>query len=164
MIFCIFFKEAKLLSEIQNFKKLYEEEKKENDEYHALLRIANEESKEKDLINNNLMKELRLKEMKLAEQVQKSDSNQIQIRGFKRTLDETLDQLAKLRTQTIALVKEKDDLVFENNGLKEKLGLGSEALTPRPNYKKIMEERKVDLGIKVDPFWASKTSSLAYNV
>ena len=129
------------------------EERVEKEEYMVKLRAQVNLTKEKEATIGKLEQEIKAKETKIEEQAQLVDNIQQQTRSFKKTLDDLLEQLATVKAMTTSLKREKDELMYENESLKLRAAAGFDELTPRPHYKKIMEEKRVELGIKTDPYW-----------
>lgn len=155
------YKKAYFLSELHSLRSLLSEEKADNEKLRADIRSYVAEAKVRETKIKELVEEIRLKDEDLKEQSQKVEAVQNQARSFKRTLDENLDQLATIKDLMMSWKKEKEELTFERDSLKKRAAVAFEDLTPRPNYQKLMEEKKVELGIKVDAFWKGNTSLLS---
>lgn len=97
------------------------------------------------------------RELKAELEMQKKNLNTITLRfkelqthanGFKETLDMILIQVASIRNVATALKAEKEQLVVERDALKIRAAVGFEQLTPRPDYRKIMEENNLTFNIQ----------------
>ena len=69
------------------------------------------------------------------------------IKGFKDTMDKIIVKLGNIKQQVYDMRQQNEDLTYRNQKLSLRAALGFEALTPRPDYKKLQEERKLDLPI-----------------
>lgn len=71
----------------------------------------------------------------------------LKIMGFKDTMDKIIVKLGNIKQQVYDMRQQNEDLTYRNQKLSLRAALGFEALTPRPDYKKLQEEKKLDLPI-----------------
>lgn len=78
----------------------------------------------------------------------KVNSFQHQAQTFKDVLDKVLVQLSSIKKMATALRQEKEELEHERDSLKMRAAAGWEELTPRPNYRKLQDENKMDFQVR----------------
>jgi len=69
------------------------------------------------------------------------------IKGFKDILDKIIVKLGNVKQQVLDLRHENEELLYQNEKLNLRAARGFEALTPRPDYRKLHEEKKLDMEI-----------------
>jgi len=69
------------------------------------------------------------------------------IRGFKDTMDKMIVKLGNVKAQVLDLRRENEELLYQNEKLSLRAARGFDALTPRPDYRKMIDEKKIDLDI-----------------
>ena len=69
------------------------------------------------------------------------------IRGFKDTMDKMIVKLGNVKAQVLDLRRENEELLYQNEKLSLRAARGFDALTPRPDYRKLLDEKKMDLEI-----------------
>lgn len=156
-----------MISEIDLLRTLLHNEKEEKDLFKERLKAQEAENKSRETTIKELREEIRLRDERVKQLTAKMESMQNQVKSFKKTLDENIEQLSKVKDLTSTIKREKDELLFERDCLKARAAVAFEDLTPRPNYQKIMEEKKIELGIRTDALWRGKfrvLSTLSINI
>lgn len=125
----------------------------EKEDYRDKFELQVENSEKKEEIIDSLEEQLKLKNKKIENLTEQVVSIQKQAKTFRHTLNDTLSQITSIKSTMVSLRTERDELAYERDSLKQRAAVGFEELTPRPNYKKIMQEKKAELNIKTDPFW-----------
>lgn len=69
------------------------------------------------------------------------------IKGFKDILDKIIVKLGNVKQQVLDLRHENEELLYQNEKLNLRAARGFEALTPRPDYRKLQEEKKLEMDI-----------------
>lgn len=69
------------------------------------------------------------------------------MRSFKDVLDKIIFKLKVIGQEVLELRKKNEDLQYDNDKLALRAAVGFDSLTPRPNYKKIIEETNIELDI-----------------
>lgn len=69
------------------------------------------------------------------------------IKGFKDTMDKIIVKLGNIKQQVYDMREQNEELTYRNQKLSLRAALGFESLTPRPDYKKLQEEKRIDLAI-----------------
>ena len=69
------------------------------------------------------------------------------IKGFKDILDKIIVKLGNVKQQVLDLRHENEELLYQNEKLNLRAARGFEALTPRPDYRKLQEEKNFNMDI-----------------
>lgn len=69
------------------------------------------------------------------------------IKGFKDIMDKIIIKLGNVKQQVLDLRHENEELLYQNEKLSLRAARGFDALTPRPDYRKLQEEKKLELEI-----------------
>ena len=69
------------------------------------------------------------------------------IKGFKDILDRIIIKLGNVKQQVLDLRHENEELLYQNERLNLRAGRGFDSLTPRADYRKLIEEKKLDMDI-----------------
>lgn len=69
------------------------------------------------------------------------------VKAYKNTMDSVIVKVSDMKQQITNLIKTNDQISFENEKLKLRAATAFEYLTPRPNYKKLQKEKKIELDI-----------------
>lgn len=83
-------------------------------------------------------------------------------RTFKDTLDTVLVQMSSLKETIKRLDEEKTNLERERDRLKNRGAAGFEELTPRPDYRKLMEDHSIDFNLFKEPSKQAGFHSLTF--
>ena len=126
-------KNQELGDEYQYLKQLYEQELKETEVCQAQVKDL---QKEKGLVQSEV--ETRRQSIQMM---------QNRIKGLKDIMDKVIVRLTLIKQDIIQLREQNQNLEAENSKLHVRAAGGFEALTPRPDYKKLEEEKQLDLTI-----------------
>ena len=85
---------------------------------------------------------------------------QKKIKAYKGVLDTALVKFSNLKQQVISLAKINEELGFENHKLSLRAGIGFQGLTPRPDYRKMMNDKKIELDIYNENNTVQKTTTI----
>ncbi len=69
------------------------------------------------------------------------------IKGFKDTMDKIIVKLGNVKQQVLDLRSQNEELLYQNEKLNVRAARGFEALTPRPDYRKLREEKRLDFEV-----------------
>lgn len=69
------------------------------------------------------------------------------IKGFKDILDRIIIKLGNVKQQVIDLRQENEELIYQNERLSLRAARGFDSLTPRADYRKLIEEKKLEMDV-----------------
>lgn len=69
------------------------------------------------------------------------------IKSFKDIMDKIIIKLGNVKQQVIDLRHDNEELVYQNEKLSLRAARGFDALTPRPDYRRLQDEKRFDLDI-----------------
>lgn len=103
---------------------------------------------EKRIADIQALKRARDEDIQKTEESRKQiELMKLKIKGFKDVMDKIIIKLGNVKQQVYDLRHENEELLYQNEKLSLRAARGFEALTPRPDYRKLIEEKKLDFNV-----------------
>lgn len=87
-----------------------------------------------------------------------------QVQDINDIVQAAFAQLDSIRELADSLKQERDTLFAECEKYKSLLGPNVGELTPRPAWKRLMAEKRIELNVKDDPFWKGNLYSNSFDL